>query len=40
VSLKLFDKNGNVLSETGVMSLNVPCGTVMNTPRVEFSLTP
>jgi hypothetical protein len=40
VSLKLFDKNGVLLSETGVMSLQVPCGTVQSTPKVDFSLTP
>jgi hypothetical protein len=40
VSLKLFDKDGNVLSQTGTMTLNVPCGTTQATPKVTFSLTP
>lgn len=39
VSLKLFDKDGNVLSQTGTMSLNVACGAVQPTPKVTFSLT-
>lgn len=40
VSLKLFDKDGNVLSQTGTMALFVPCGTTQATPKVTFSLTP
>lgn len=40
VSLKLFDKNGVLLSQTSVMSLTVPCGTTQPTPLVTFSLTP
>jgi hypothetical protein len=40
VSLKLFDKDGNVLSQTGTMALFVPCGTTQPTPKVTFSLTP
>lgn len=40
VSLKLFDANDVLLSETGIMSLFVPCGTVQPTPQVNFSLTP
>lgn len=40
VSLTLYDSTGKVLSETPVMGLVVPCGQVMPTPKVEFSLTP
>lgn len=40
VSLKLFDKDGNVLSQTGTMALFVPCGATQPTPKVTFSLTP
>jgi hypothetical protein len=40
VSLKLFDGNNNLLSQTGIMSLFVSCNSVTNTPQVDFSLTP
>jgi hypothetical protein len=40
VSFKLFDKDGNVLSQTGTMTLAVACGATQPTPKVTFSLTP
>lgn len=38
VSLKLFDKDGNLLSSTNMMNINVPCGATAATPKVTFDL--
>jgi len=38
VALQLTDANGTVLSQTGTMSLFVPCGTLTPTPNVDFAL--
>ena len=38
VTLQLTDINGTVLSQTATMSLFVPCGTVTQTPNVEFDV--
>jgi hypothetical protein len=38
VALQLTDINGTVLSQTPTMSLFVPCGTVTQTPPVQFDV--
>jgi len=40
IDLTLFDASSNVLSQTQVMNVPVPCNTITDIGLAEFSLTP